>query len=522
MKNRIFTLLLLLALSNVVLAQNDSQKEYFDQNIETLDPIEGIYDFEYVLIVHSAYAGWEQLKRHFKCTIRKTTTVTNETVYLVESFSGDSKGAIAYIEKLGDSGYYSFITYTVGAKQQMRFKLDDLFSFSVQSESSYRSVSGVYTIMAVKTYPTRSLYQSVIEKKERAATESQISNWSGSGFALREGFVCTNYHVIDGAKTIKIHGVDGDFHSSYFAKVVASDKFNDLALLKIEDQTFKGFRTIPYKVKTSMGEVGEDIFVLGYPLTATMGDEIKLTTGVISSRTGYQGDVSLYQISAPVQPGNSGGPLFDSQGNLIGIVSAKHEGTENVGYAIKTSYLKNLIESSISQEILPSNNQVAGLPLTEKVKSLRNYVFMISCSNNGSSRPTHSASPIIPTDSTLIKTIKYPTVSKTTIESAKINSVKLAKNYTAIEITINNQSGEHRSLWSNIDKNTYVSVNGTRYTLIKTNGIEIAPKKTFFSHAGQNITFTLYFPPISDTVTSIDLIEPLDSGWKFYGISLNK
>ena len=111
-----------------------------------------------------------------------------------------------------------------------------------------------------------------------------------------------------------------------------------------------------------------------------MGDEIKLTTGIISSKTGFQGDVALYQISAPIQPGNSGGPLFDRKGNLIGIVNAKHKDAENVGYAIKTSYLKNLIESSTSTSILPNNNQVVGQPLTEKVKKLENYVFMITCS----------------------------------------------------------------------------------------------------------------------------------------------
>lgn len=112
-----------------------------------------------------------------------------------------------------------------------------------------------------------------------------------------------------------------------------------------------------------------------------MGDEIKLTTGIISSKTGFQGDVSLYQISAPIQPGNSGGPLFDKNGNLIGIVNAKHEGAENVGYAIKTSYLKNLIESSISTSILPNNNRISRLPLTEKVKSLKNFVYFIKCSS---------------------------------------------------------------------------------------------------------------------------------------------
>ena len=258
--------------------------------------------------------------------------------------------------------------------------------------------------------------------------------------------------------------------------------------MRIADSGFNGFGSIPYNIKTSVSDVGEEVFVLGYPLTSTMGDEIKLTTGVISSKTGFQGDVSLYQISAPIQPGNSGGPLFDNRGNLIGIVNAKHKGAENVGYAIKTSYLNNLIESSISISILPSNNQIAGLPLTGKVKSLKNYVFMITCSNTGSSS-TYSASP---STSASIKTIEYPTVSRTAAERAKIKSIKIAKDYTAIEITSNNQSGNSYYQWCNIDRNTYILVNGTRYTLTRTDGIEIAPEKTYFSYAGQDITSVSY------------------------------
>ena len=263
--------------------------------------------------------------------------------------------------------------------------------------------------------------------------------------------------------------------------------------------------------------MGEEVFVLGYPLTSTMGDEIKLTTGVISSKTGFQGDVSLYQISAPIQPGNSGGPLFDNKGNLIGVVSAKHKGAENVGYAIKTSYLKNLVESSTSTSILPNNNQVVGQPLTGKVKRLKNYVFMITCSNVSSSSTNSVSSPSF---STSVRTIENPTVSRTTAERAKIKRVILAKDYTAIEITSNNQSGNSYYQWCNIDRNTYILVNGTRYTLTRTDGIQIAPEKTYFSYAGQSITFTLYFPPISDMTTSIDLIESVDSEWKFYGIKI--
>ena len=196
----------------------------------------------------------------------------------------------------------------------------------------------------------------VAEEEIRKASEPE--EWSGTGFALNNGYLVTNYHVVEEARSIVVKGIKGDFNNAYNAEVVATDRFNDLALLRITDNRFSEFGTIPYKVKTNVSEVGEEIFVLGYPLTSTMGDEIKLTTGVISSKTGFQGDVSLYQISAPVQPGNSGGPLFDSKGNLIGIVNSKHTGAESVGYAVKTSYLMNLVESAVSSSIIPVNNTI--------------------------------------------------------------------------------------------------------------------------------------------------------------------
>jgi S1-C subfamily serine protease len=124
--------------------------------------------------------------------------------------------------------------------------------------------------------------------------------------------------------------------------------------------------------------VGESVFVLGYPLTATMGTEIKLTNGIISAKTGFQGDITAYQISVPIQPGNSGAPLFDDQGNLIGIVNAKHLLAENAGYAIKVNYLKNLIELIDNPPVLPSLNNISSKSLPEKVKVLSNFVFIIS------------------------------------------------------------------------------------------------------------------------------------------------
>ena len=108
-----------------------------------------------------------------------------------------------------------------------------------------------------------------------------------------------------------------------------------------------------------------------------MGEEVKFTDGKISSKTGFQGDITTYQISVPVQPGNSGGPLFDYDGNIIGVVNAKIMEADNVSYAIKLTYLKNLIDVIPDKLILPNDITISQKTLTEKIKILSNYVVLI-------------------------------------------------------------------------------------------------------------------------------------------------
>ena len=98
-----------------------------------------------------------------------------------------------------------------------------------------------------------------------------------------------------------------------------------------------------FNISPSVSDVGTSAYALGYPLRSTMGDEIKLTDGIISAKTGFQGDISTYQISVPIQPGNSGGPLFNKDGTIIGITSSGHTGAQNANYAIKTNYLYILL-----------------------------------------------------------------------------------------------------------------------------------------------------------------------------------
>ena len=164
---------------------------------------------------------------------------------------------------------------------------------------------------------------------------------------------------------------------TYPAKVLCLDKANDLALLVIDSAEEVSFEEPPFLISSKAIDVGASIFTMGYPIVDYLGEEVKITDGIISSKTGYEGDIATYQISAPIQPGNSGGPLFDKNGSLVGITNATVAGAQNVGYAIKSSYLLNLVESAPIEIEYPTNNQLTGVDFPEQVKLLTKYVVYI-------------------------------------------------------------------------------------------------------------------------------------------------
>lgn len=205
---------------------------------------------------------------------------------------------------------------------------------------------------------------------------------SGSGFFISEdGYLATNHHVVDGATTIEVSFVRDGQWVNYPASVVMSDKQNDLSILKIAGSSFQPMPTIPYNFVTRVQDTGSEVFTLGYPMADVMGNEVKFTDGKISSKSGIQGDATVYQMTVPIQPGNSGGPLFNMDGSLVGITSStlnrEYFRSENVNYAIKSSYLKALVERLPQHIELQTQSQVAGLPLVEKIKRLENYMIFI-------------------------------------------------------------------------------------------------------------------------------------------------
>ena len=170
---------------------------------------------------------------------------------------------------------------------------------------------------------------------------------SGSGFFVTSnGYFVTNHHVIDNAKKIRVITENG----AHDARVVSYDNKIDLALLKID-----GVSTPLSFSKERRAQLGQEVFTIGFPMPDSQGFAPKVTKGVISSENGYQDSPYEYQFDAAIQPGNSGGPLCDANGHLIGVNAStlksdyflKHSGTvpQNVNYAIKKSYLVAFLDA---------------------------------------------------------------------------------------------------------------------------------------------------------------------------------
>lgn len=188
---------------------------------------------------------------------------------------------------------------------------------------------------------------------EADAKPQRKSESSGTGFfASSNGHVITNHHVIETCSTVRVIPVGGPETSAY---IVAKDKTNDLAILKTSINP-----TVVPALRTQV-RLGESVFVFGYPLTGLLSTSGNFTAGTITATTGMGDDTRLAQISAPVQPGNSGGPLIDKYGNVIGVIVSKLNALnvaaatkdipQNVNFAIKSTIALNFLDSN---NLMPS------------------------------------------------------------------------------------------------------------------------------------------------------------------------
>lgn len=202
---------------------------------------------------------------------------------------------------------------------------------------------------------------------------------TGTGFAITSaGLIATNYHVVRSADSVYVENAAG---RSFKASVIYSDPQHDIAILKISDKSFNNLGTIPYTFKRLESSIAERLFTYGYPDGSAV-----YRNGYLASKTGLKGDSVHYQIDIPINPGNSGSPLWDSRGNVVGITDAKQLQSEGAHYAIKSKYLLDAIDNipadSLNEKVnLNKKSALTGLSDVDKIEKAKNFVFMVKIYN---------------------------------------------------------------------------------------------------------------------------------------------
>jgi S1-C subfamily serine protease len=210
----------------------------------------------------------------------------------------------------------------------------------------------------------------------RAATSPETGAKTGTAVRVGTRSLVTNFHVVSGCEVVR------DVATGATLEVSRTDPTNDLALLiDSSDSRGAGFRGIPGP------RAGDDVVVLGFPLSGILSSELQVTTGVISALSGINNDTRLIQLSAPVQPGNSGGPVLDRSGRLIGIVVSKLAAAEvwrltgalpeNVNFAIAGDIVRRFLELSGVQYDLGADRPP--MPVADIVTSGRQFTVALEC-----------------------------------------------------------------------------------------------------------------------------------------------
>jgi S1-C subfamily serine protease len=230
-----------------------------------------------------------------------------------------------------------------------------LQNVNVNFLTSFAAARGMAILLGSRTLTKPNLsgssaaLEAVIECQKRfndvareATKKDQAENGgTGTGFYITNDRVLTNAHVVKGCSAVRILQRDSQEH---FGRVVARDEQNDLALIGAVSAN----HDVPPLRKGVL--LGESIFVYGFPLSGVLASSGNFTVGHVSALTGLGDDSRSIQISAPVQPGNSGGPVLDRYGNAVGVVVSGYRppdgSAQNINFAIRASAVESFLESN--------------------------------------------------------------------------------------------------------------------------------------------------------------------------------
>jgi S1-C subfamily serine protease len=224
----------------------------------------------------------------------------------------------------------------------------------------------------------RQLKDSFITLKNQLSSDKKAIEYKsgGSGFLIDgKGLLVTNAHIVRNARNIAVQNKKGE---TFRAKVVFTNPQKDLAIMKIEDDNFKSPGAVPYSISRSSTDLAEPVFTLGYPR-----DEIVYGQGYLSAKTGFKGDTLSCQIAIAANPGNSGGPVLNRHGEVIGILSTRQTSAEGVVFAIRSKYIYHALNDLKKQDTafeklkIVSSSPLKGMDRVQQVKKIEDFVYMV-------------------------------------------------------------------------------------------------------------------------------------------------
>lgn len=224
------------------------------------------------------------------------------------------------------------------------------------------------------------LQQQISTVTEKAKPYREYTS-GGTGFLVdTRGLLFTNYHVVENARYIAVQNNSG---KEFGARLIYRDPARDIAILKIDDPDFKAPASIPYGIKKSAADIAEPIFSLGYPR-----NDIVYGEGYLAARTGYNGDTLSVQISINANRGNSGSPIINRNGEIIGVLNARQTSAEGAVFAIQSKYIYDALnylrkaDTAFHGIKLPVTSSLKGADRTQQVKKIADYVYMVKVNNN--------------------------------------------------------------------------------------------------------------------------------------------
>lgn len=235
-----------------------------------------------------------------------------------------------------------------------------------------------YKLIAQET-KTNALQRDLVGVKNDVRNKLNIPSITyktgGTGFLIEgKGLMITNAHVVSNSKNIRVFNAKGEQFNAFVVKL---DVPRDVAIIKIDDPAFKAVSSLPYGIRKGSSDIAEPIFTLGFPR-----QEIVYGEGYLSARTGFNNDTLSCQIAVPANPGNSGGPVFNHNGEVIGILNSKETQAEGAVFAIQSKYIYQAIEELKKNSLyanvkLSTKSSLGGLDKVQQVKRIQDYVFMV-------------------------------------------------------------------------------------------------------------------------------------------------